>query len=66
MPVAAIGPDKLILSIGRTMAQRHGYPDFPFVVIDYPYAESLDEERLEAHLERAWPQVRSVLLEGGA
>ncbi len=48
------------------MAKRHGYPDYPFVVIDYPYAESLDEERLEAHLERAWPQVRSVLLEGGA
>ena len=48
------------------MAKRHGYPDYPFVVIDYPYAESLDEERLEAHFERAWPQVRSVLLEGGS
>jgi len=44
------------------MAQRHGYSEYPFVVIDYPYAESLDDERLEGHLDHAWPQIQQVLL----
>lgn len=65
IPVAAIGPDKLILTIGRTMAKRHGYPDYPFVVIDYPYAESLNDQRLEEHLQKAWPQIEQVLLKKG-
>ena len=62
IPVAAIGPDKLILTIGRTMAKRHGYADYPFVVISYPYAENLNEERLEEHTKRAWKQIQQVLI----
>jgi hypothetical protein len=65
IPTAAIGPDKLILTIGRTMANRHGYSDFPFVVIDYPYAENLTPERLDAHTETAWRQIQEVLLTPG-
>jgi len=44
------------------MAKRHGYPDFPFVVIDYPYAENLTADRLEAHTTKAWDQIQKVLL----
>ncbi len=63
IPTAAIGPDKLVLSIGTAMARRHGFNDYPFVVIDYPYAESLTTESLELHRQKAWPQIESVLLE---
>ncbi len=55
-------PDKLVLSIGRAMARRHGFNDYPFVVIDYPYAENLTTESLELHRQKAWPQVQAVLL----
>ena len=63
VPTAAIGPDKLVLSIGRAMARRHGYNDYPFVVIDYPYAENLTTESLELHRQKAWPQIQAVLLD---
>ena len=44
------------------MARRHGFNDYPFVVIDYPYAENLTTESLEIHRQKAWPQVQAVLL----
>lgn len=60
-PVAAIGGEALIRTVGRAMARAHGFKDYPFVSLPLFMGEGITDEALRAYVEQAVPQIERVL-----
>jgi hypothetical protein len=65
IPVAAIGGDALVRTVGRSMARAHGYPDYPFVSIAVFVRGRLTEADFERYTENAFVQLEHVLAPDG-
>src|SRR5438552_2257456 len=61
IPVAAVGGDALVRTVGRSMARAHGYPEYPFVSIPVFARGRLTEADLERYAQDAFAQLEHVL-----
>ncbi|MFQ5873948.1 MAG: hypothetical protein ACE5JL_09120 [Dehalococcoidia bacterium] len=62
IPVAAIGADTLIETMGRAIAQTHGYPVYPFMSV--PHYHRAVEEDVQRPIEVLLPQIEEILQNG--
>ena len=66
IPSVVVAIDRLVRTTGKAMARAHGAPDFPFAIIDWPFA-SLDmlteDQQIESIAQGVVGQVERILLE---
>ena len=60
-PVAAIGCDALVKTVGQAMARNHGYTDYPFVIVPGYHGMAYTHEKVQSDVEIAMPQIEKAL-----